>query len=267
MKYIGLGKAMLTVVMLVSVCGCVSIDPNTFTASAPVSVPAVTTTPPIPSITPEYFPVTITSAPTTIVTTIPTSPTIPPTKTYTPVRTATPHPMATMQISEPYYHYLDSDFSVKYPSNWTVETTAIPIEPSRMNFLDTFRGSTRQVVFSGSPSVKFVVETTDLAAPGTGRLQPEFPNCADEVQKKFPDVGGRFVISHYSKIFTPMYKSPAVVYDVNIPEASTFYPLAYTEIDAMTEDHYHVFRFSTPGNLDQYSEIKQNFFDTLQYEL
>jgi len=267
---IGSGKIMLLVVCMVLLCGCTAVNPAGFvplpSIANPNATPVITATPTKPLVTPEMIiPTIITPVPTEVITAVPT-PTPKPTRAPR-LREPTPTPAPTMNQTNPYLHYSDADFSVEYPSNWTVEANTVTTQMTRLNERLRMRGDTRQVVFNGgNASIGFVVTTTDLLVPGSEILKPDINVVSDMVTQQFVDVSGWSAVSNYVVKYTAMYKTPMLQFDVIVPASSKSYPLTYTERDFVSYSHYYSMRFSTPGNPEDYKEIKKHIFDTLQTE-
>jgi hypothetical protein len=275
MRSIGLGNTILLVLIMVSICGCTAVDPNKFAtvqdtvavnATSAVNVtPAPTPTPAKPVVTPSNIVPTIITPNLTIVPT--TSPTPTPKPTRAPRLRDVPTPSPTMNLTEPYLEYSDTDFTVEYPSNWTVEKTLVSPTHNQLNRRMEFTGDARNVYFnSGNASVGFVVTTTDLLVGGSEVLQPDFSLAADTINSQFNDASGTNVISNFVIKYTALYKVPMIQFDVSLPVSSTSYPLSYTERDFVSYSHYYSMRFTNRGSIDDYTDIKKHIFDTMKME-
>jgi len=273
---IGSGKIMLLVVCMVLLCGCTAVNPAGFVPAADNNVgaaiadndtlPVVTATPTKPPVTPEkIIPTIITPNLTVVPTPVPTAT---PKPTRAPrLREPTPTPVPTMNATEPYLKYEDNDFKVEYPSNWTVETSTVTTMKNRLNELMRLKGDTRQVVFrGGNQSVAFVVTTADLLTPGSEVLKSDKDLVSDMVTLQFNDVSGWGAVSNYGLKYTAIFKTPMLQFDVIVPESSKSFPLTYTERDFVSYSHFYSMRFTTPGNPEEYNEIRRHIFDTLQTE-
>jgi len=301
MTSIGLGKTILLVVIMVSICGCTAVNPNSITIQMPVEqisgnetgsgvcpldangtldanatcnteVPTDTpTAEPTPTPTkPEVTPSNI--IPTIITPKITYTPTPIPTATPRPTRaprarTLAPTPVPTMNETHPYLAYVDADFKVEYPSNWTAEATTVGTTYTRLSEHLRLTGDSRQVIFRGNdPEVSFVVTTSDLLVQGSEELKPDINLISDMVTQQFTDVSGWNAVSNYGVKYTALYKTPMVQFDVTVPESSNSYPLTYTERDFVSYSHFYTMRFSTPGNPENFKEIRDHIFATLQTE-
>lgn len=273
---IGSGKIMLLVACMVFLCGCTAVNPSGFNVLPDINegagisdndtLPVVTATPTKPPITPaKIIPTIITPNLTVVPTPVPTAT---PKPTRAPrLREPTPTPAPTMNATEPYLKYEDSDFKVEYPSNWTVEASTVAMTRNRLNELMRLKGDARQVVFRGeNQSVAFVVTTTDLLVPGSEVLKPDINLVRDMVTLQFNDVSGWSAVSNYLIKYTALYKTPMLQFDVILPESSKSYPLTYTERDFVSYSHFYTMRFTTPGNPEDYKEIRDHMFDTLRTE-
>ena len=261
------GKIMLIVICMVFLCGCTAVNPNQFITVADIpevnATPVITATPTKPPVTPaNIIPTIITPIPTITPTPAPTATTRAPR-----LREPTPTPAPTMNTTKPYLKYEDSDFKVEYPSNWTVEASTVAMTRNRLNELMRLKGDARQAIFRGdNQSVAFVVTTTDLLVPGSEVLKSDINLVSDMVTLQFNDVSGWSAVSNYVVKYTALYKTPMVQFDVIIPASSKSYPLTYTERDFVSYSHFHSMRFTTPGNPEDYDEIRRHIFDTLQTE-
>lgn len=211
-------------------------------------------TPTIPEITPrpEDFSQIVGGAitPSTTVTTIV------PTKTRRTPK-PTPVPVITMNKSQPYLKYSGNDFSISYPSNWSYETETENFRTSGINSETAFESTSRKIIFHGAnSSINMTVIVADLMVPGTGRIRTDLNTCADSAGAAFPGVDGINSLSHYSLKYTNEFRTPYVQFDIIVPEQAAVYPLAYTEQDRMSYNHYYQFRFYTPGTMTVYNDIK-----------
>ena len=264
MTSIGSGKIMLLAIFMVFLCGCTAVNPSSIVITTEAPTPTVTATPTKPPVTPNILPTIITPNLTAVPTAIPTASPVP---TRAPrLREPTPTPVPTMNLTQPYLKYENLDFKVEYPSNWTIDVTSIPAVHTPLNRQDEFKDDSRKVVFSGgNSSIYFEVITSDFIVPGGATLKANVYSVYDTVSARFPDVGSS-AISNYAVRYTALYQTPMIQFDVTIPVYSTFYPLAYTERDFVSYNHFYTMRFITPGNPEDYKEIRKHLFDTIQAE-
>jgi hypothetical protein len=221
-------------------------------------------TPTIPEITPrpEDFNQTVGGA----VTPSTTVATIAPTKTRRTPK-PTPVPVITMNESQPYLKYSDNDFSISYPSNWSYENSTVNFMTSSMNSETSFETKARKTVFHGvNSSVNLTVVVADLMVPGTGRFRTDINSCADSAGASFDGIDGMSSLAHYSLKYTNEFHTPYVRFDIVLPEQAAAYPLAYTEQDLMSYNHYYQFRFYTPGTATDYDNFRDYMLLSIKTE-
>lgn len=257
-------KITILVICMVATCGCEGIIvhvPDPTPIPTPTPAPEITEEPtPDMNITEEEITDIPTPEPTTIV------PTSTPTSRRTPRIVTTQAPVIPMNESQPYLTYADSDFTIDYPSNWTIQTATVAFVPSRLNYLNTFKTDSRQITFRGDSNVNFIVTVSDLVSPGFGKMGTDIGLCTDSISQRFPDVGGPSAMSYYTTKYTDKFHTPYVQFNVHLPDNAAAYPLSYTERDLMSYNHFYNFRFNTPDTLENYDEIKNHMLDSLKTE-
>jgi hypothetical protein len=173
----------------------------------------------------------------------------------------------TMNPDQPYLLYSDTDFSIEYPSNWTVSSTTTTYDGTNLAPFETFVAGTRQVTFSDGNSTSFVALTTDkVNARQTTSWYPDFNKVADLLTLHYDDVQGAKLIRNYQTFKTEVYRTPYIRFDVILPDYSKYYPLEYTEQDMISFSHFYTFQFTTSGTLSDYSGMKDHMFATLKVE-
>lgn len=254
------------------------------------TVPAASTTTPTSTI----------SIPTTVITSvIKTSiPTIAPNVTATsivPIKTPIPKADATDVSEITFLHYSDNDFSVDYPSTWTItQSTYTPYycksvtDTTRndyhicfqnetksigpFNFFDSnnYKKPSRIVTFtSANGKLKLVSFTTDFADAFVGdfRLRPTVDWCRARFDGSYPDLAGRDYIGNY-KFTQPASNTFGVsTYDVTMPKGSQYYPLAYTLKTFVNMHKENSFAFITDNeNFNKYQNLKEFMLSSLTTE-
>lgn len=270
---IGLPTIMLPVIVLVILCGCTAVNPQTIIIATPeptgtptIAIPAPTPT--VPEVTPESFPVTIIT-PSPEPTPIPTTPvpTPEPTRVFSPIGTPTPIPLETMNVDEPYVRYTDDTFSIDMPSNWSVRTDIIPFEQTQINHLSSVKMDTERFILSGSdPAINLTILVDTLFTGGTAKPSYDFARFANTITTTIPDVDGVRAISNFRTKYSLKYRTPIIQFDVRIPESSTSYPLWYTEWNSYSYNHLYTVRFNTPDSLEDYTNIRDRVLDSLEVE-
>ena len=245
------------------------------------TVPAASTTTPTPT----------TSIPTTVITSVITTsiPTIVPNVTapsIVPIKSPTPKADATDLSEIKFLQYSDNDFSVDYPSTWTItHSTYTPYycksatDTTRYDYHICFQNETKSIgpfyfyedSTSKTPSrivtftsadgkLKFVSFTTDFADAfiGNFRLSPTMEWCRERFDSSYPDLKGRDYIGNYK--FTQPASNPFGVstYDVTMPKGSQYYPLAYTLKTFVNMRKENSFAFITDNeNFNKYQNLKE----------
>ncbi len=176
-NYSGIILAFLVTVVIFTT-GCIN-------QPAPgVSVPAATTTTPMP----------ITTSPSVTTSTIipPTVPTVATTTVVVPVTTQVPEADPTDMSAITFETYYDNDFSVEYPSTWTIDTLMnipYPVGPFYVYNDPRFNPQYRVVTFtSPDHTKKFVALTQDFERAGTFTLNPTIEWARQMFQRDYPDL-------------------------------------------------------------------------------
>jgi hypothetical protein len=217
---------------------------------------------PVPATTP-ITPVPTTASPSVAITSIiptalPEVTTIPlviPTET-TPVPMADPTDMSAITF-ETYY---DNDFSVEYPSTWTIDTLMnipYPVGPFYMYNDPHFNPQYRVVTFtSPDHTKKFVALTQDFERAGTFTLNPTIEWARQMFQRDYPDLAASNYLGGY-KYFS-IGTGMASTYDVTLPGGTQYYPSAYAIETIVSQLHAHNFGFFTDtANFSKYRNLKE----------
>ncbi len=241
-QYPGIILVFLVIVVIFS-AGCTN-------QPAPVtSVPATTLTTPV---------TTTASQSVTTTTIIPTSPpTIPPT-TVVPVTAQIPGPDPTDMAEITFEFYYDNDFSVEYPSTWTIADpteTPYPVGPFYVYDDPRFTSSYRVVTFTSPDATKkFVALTQDFERAGTFTLNPTIAWTREMFQRDYKDLSAVNYLGNY-KYFSSG-TGMASSYDVTLPEGTQYYPSAYTIKTIVSERHVFNFGFFTDtANFNKYRNL------------
>ena len=259
--------------------GCTSQPASSASAPEPtlpvsVSTPAVTseiTTSVITAITPDG---TISNATTMV-------PTMTPTQK--------PDPTDVSEIN--FLHYSDSDFTIDYPSTWTItNSTYTPyycksvLDTSRKDYHVCFENETKSIgpfsfyeddsvkkpyrivtFTSADGNLKFVAFTQDFLDTMSGhwRLNPNMDWARSEFNIRYPDLTASTYITNYK-----YFQSENVLtstFDVKLPENSKYYPSAYTEKAVVTMHHVYTFAFITDNeNFDRYRNLKERMISSIK---
>lgn len=212
-----------------------------------------------------------------------------PTATTSPAATPAPEadPADVSQIT--FLRYSNSDFSLDYPSTWTVTTSTYTPYYCR-NEVDTaqgyyqvcyedemksigpfsfyrddnlFKSPSRIVTFrSADGSVKFVAFTQDFLDQLNGNVLvvPDFAWVKDEFHKMYPDLFAMNYIGNYQEFSTGNAK--AASYDVTLPAGH--YPPAYTGEFVVTVHHLNRFAFITDNEkFIRYQNLKQRILSSI----
>lgn len=267
-------------IIMVMLCGCTSITPDTISIENTVVNDTVNLTeledaienPPtlVPpsNITPVITQTTNVSPTPTKVTT--TAPTTQPTGLPITVRTRAPRLLPipnvseTMNATSPYLHYTDSDFSVDYPSNWSYDSTTILTERNLLTVDMDLDQTSRQVIFGGSnSSTYFSVVTTDIAIGGSENLDTSYKSYVNLIEEQYgaPESAIRNFDFKLLK-----YDAPVVNFEVILPQSSRYQRYSFMERNFISWNHYYTIRFVTPDDIDNYFNITQTMFKTIQTE-
>ena len=218
-----------------------------------VSVPATTLTTSIP--TTASPPVTISSIiPTPLPTVNSTTPVV------VPVTTQVPEADPTDVSAITFEFYYDNDFSVEYPSSWTIENSIYPPYPVGPFYADNdphFNPQYRVVTFT-SPDYtkKFVALTQDFERAGTFTLNPTIEWARQMFQRDYPDLSAATYLQNYK--YFASGTGMASSYDVTLPEGTHYYPSAYTikTIVSLRSEHNFGF-FTDTANFNKYRNLNE----------
>ena len=244
-QYQGTVLIVLVIVVIFS-AGCIN-------QPAPeVSVPVPTLTTPVP---------TTASPSVTITSIIPTPlPTVAATTAVVPITTQVPEADPTDMAEITFEYYYDNDFSVEYPSTWTIaDSTEPPYSVGPFYIYDDphFTPSYRVVTFTSPDTTKkFVALTQDFERAGTFTLNPTIAWSREMFQRDYKDLSAVNYLGNY-KYFSSG-TGMASSYDVTLPEGTQYYPSAYTIETIVSQLHAHNFGFFTDtANFNKYRNLKE----------
>jgi hypothetical protein len=280
-NYSGLFLVFLCLSVIFS-AGCTSQPASTAPAPEPtpqasVSPPAITpeiTTSVIPAISPNGSTFNATTYPSVV-----------------PTMTPTPKPDPTDVSEINFLHYSNSDFNVDYPSTWTItNSTYTPyycksvLDTSRKDYHVCFENETKSIgpfsfyeddsvkkpyrivtFTSADGKLKFVAFTQDFLDTMSGhwKLNPNMDWVRSEFNGRYPDLTASTYISNYK-----YFQSENILtstFDVKLPEASKYYPSAYTEKAAVTMHHVYTFAFIADNeNFDKYRNLKERMISSIK---
>ncbi len=228
---------------------------------------------PPPSLAPSTSVPTVTSP---LVTTLPEIPTLPSTVATTPSVTTTIVVPQTTPLPEAdptdvskitFSDYSDSDFSVRYPSTWTIATSMYTPYPVGPFFLydDSRLVQPYRVVTFTSPDTtkKFVALTQDFEQAGYFRLNPTIDWSRAMFQRDYRDLSAANYLSNFKYFSTGT--AMASSYDVTLPEGTLYFPSAYTIEAIVTERHAFYFGFFTDTkNFTLYQNLKEIMISSIK---
>jgi hypothetical protein len=234
------------VIVVIFAAGCTN-------QPAPViPVPAATPTTPVPA----------TASPSVAITSIiPTTvPTVATTTVVVPVTTQVPEADPTDMSAITFETYYDSDFSVEYPSTWTIDALMnipYPVGPFYVYNDPRFNPQYRVVTFtSPDHTKKFVALTQDFERAGTFTLNPTIEWARQMFQRDYPDLSALNYLGSY-KYFSSG-TGMASTYEVTLPEGTHYYPSAYTIETIVSQLHAHNFGFFTDtADFNKYRNLKE----------
>ena len=262
-----------------------------FVCIAVILVAGCTSQPAPAASTPASTPTT--SILTTVITSIITTsvPTLTPTSIVT-VKTPSPKADATDLSEIKFLRYSDKDFSVDYPSTWTVtNSTYTPyycnnvFDKTRSDYKICFQNETKSIgpfgfwqdntieppsrivtFTSADGKLKFVSFTSDFASRNAGnfRLKPTQEWCKGRFENSYPDLAGKDYIGNY-KFSQPESNTFGVsTYDVTMPKGSEYYPSAYTVKTVVAMQHLIQFAFLTDNeNFNTYQNLKEYMLSSI----
>ena len=245
-QYSGIILVFLVIVVIFS-AGC------TNQPAPEVSVPVPTPTTPVPT----------TASPSVTITSI--FPTPHPTVNSTtpvvvPVTTQVPEADPTDVSAITFEFYYDNDFSVEYPSSWTIENSIYPPYPVGPFYADNdphFNPQYRVVTFT-SPDYtkKFVALTQDFERAGTFTLNPTIEWARQMFQRDYKDLSAATYLQNYK--YFASGTGMASSYDVTLPEGTHYYPSAYTIKTIVSLHSEHNFGFFTDtANFNKYRNLNE----------
>jgi hypothetical protein len=262
-NYFGVVVAFL-IFAIIFTAGCTSWP----TPEAPASAPRVT--PPVPTAIGSIMTTPLTVIPTLPLyvettpfdTTLPvdtTTAAVPTTSDVVPTTTSLPQadPIDVSKINFSYYS--DSDFSVEYPSTWTIAAsmyTPYPVGPFFLyddsRFIEPYRVVT---ITSPDNTKKFVSLTQDFKQAGYFRLNPTIDWTKSMFERDYRDLSAANALGNFKYFSTGTVM--ASTYDVTLPEGTEYYPSAYTVKAIVTERHAFYFGFFTDTkNFSTYRNLK-----------
>lgn len=259
---------LIIVLMLLSGCTQTTSKPSTqvITTNPPVmpvsEIPAVSPSVPVTTIIPA------TSATTTIA-------------TITAIPAAKADPTDVSEIR--FIQYRDSDFSMDYPSTWTVIKSTYtsyfckPVErtgcyehelktigPFYFGETDNLKKPTRIVTFTSADGrqkiVAFISDFLDNANQNFG-IDPDIRWVKDRVTDNYPDVAGTAVGDYQ---YDRSGNSMTISYTVMMPVGSEAYPLAYKTKNFFTVHHNYEFAFiSDVENIQKYRNLEERILTSI----
>jgi hypothetical protein len=230
-------------------------------------------TSPAPSPSPVQTPSPAPPTPTPAITTVTTSPIIPATPTPTPTMTfvslTTPPPKADpADVSEiTFLQYSNGDFSVDYPSTWTIASsryTPYPVGPFYL-YDDPRLNTPYRVVTFTSPDAtkKFVSLTQDFSQDGMFVLNPTIDWARGMFEKNYPDLSAVNYVGNY-KYFSSG-NTMASTYDAILPKGSSYYPSAYSVKTVITTRRVYNFGFFTDSDtFATYKNLDERMISSVQ---
>jgi hypothetical protein len=204
--------------------------------------------------------------------------------------TPAPEPDPTDVSKITFLRYSDSDFSVDYPSTWTVTTSTytpyyckneVDIERAYYRVCyqdemksigpfsfypddDLFKSPSRVVMMrSADGTLKFAAFTRDFLDHLTGNVivVPSFAWVRDEFQKTYPDLYAINYVANYREFSTG--NAMALSSDVIVP--TDHFPPAYTKEVIITVHHLHRFAFITDTeNFTRYQNLRERMFSSIR---
>ena len=224
--------------------------------AAPGPVPPFTT--PLPA--PPVPPVTTNAV-------IPTVPTVMLTTTFVPITTLIPKrdPADVSEIT--FLRYSDSDFSVDYPSTWTLATsdyTPYPVGPFRL-YDDPRLNTPYRIITFTSPDAtkKFVALTQDFERAGIFVLNPTIDWGKAMFGRDYPGLDPANYLGNY-KYFSGG-NTMASTYDVVLPLGAGYYPSAYSVKTMITTRRVYNFGFFTDtDSFTNYGNLKERIFSSIK---
>jgi hypothetical protein len=186
-----------------------------------------------------------------------------------------------------FVRYSDSDFSVDYPSTWTITTSAYTPDFCPAAFgrgradcytnavksigpfdfygnANIFEGTARTVVFtSADGNVKFASFTQDFLdhLSGNFKIDPNIEYTKNEFQKLYPDLFPTNYVGNYQ--YFRSGNAMASTYDARLPHG--YYPSAYSKKVVVTVHHLYSFAFVTDTEgADRYRDLNTWMMSSLE---
>jgi hypothetical protein len=224
--------------------------------AAPVPEPAFTTPVTATVISPETTPRVIL-----------TTPTVTPTPPVIPTKTPTPGPDPTDVSQITFSPYSDSDFSMDYPSTWTVATSVFtPYHVGPFYLYDDPRLNQpyRVVTFTSPDNTKKVVAMTqDFRNAGTFLLNPTVDWARAMFQRDYPDLTAVNYLGNYKYFSTG--NSMASSYEVKLPVTAAYYPSAYSvKTIVTTRNIYNFGFFTTTQSFSTYQDLEERIMSSIK---
>jgi len=218
-----------------------------------VSVPSTISPTPVP---------TTASPPVTTTTIIPTpSPEVTTTPAVIPTETTLAPPADPTDVSRIIFEfYYDNDFSVEYPSTWTIDTpkdTPYPVGPFYVYNDPHFKTPYRFVTITSPDNTKkFVALIKDFERAGTFTLNPTIERYREMFQRDYRNLSAANYLGNYK--FFASGTGMAASYDVTLPEGTTYYPSAYTIKTVVSQRREYNFGFFTDTeNFNTYRNLNE----------
>jgi len=219
------------------------------------------------------------------------SPSTTTTTSIVPNKTPTPKPDPTDVSEIKFLSYSDSDFSVDYPSTWTItNSTYSPyycesvLETSRNDYHVCFENETKSIgpfyfwesdhykkpyrvvtFMSADGKLKFVSFTIDFLETMSGNymLKPNMDWTRAQFEARYPNLTASTYITNYK--YYQAQNALASTFDVKLPEGSNYDPSAYSEKAVVTLHHIHYFAFITDNkNFDKFRNLKDRIISTIK---
>jgi len=218
-----------------------------------VSVPSTISTTPVPTTaSPQVTTITIIPTPSHEATTTP---------AVIATETTLPPPADPTDVSQiTFEFYYDNDFSVEYPSTWTIDTptdTPYPVGPFYVFNDPRFRTPYRFITITSPDNTKkFVALIKDFERAGTFTLNPTIERYREMFQRDYRDLSAANYLGNYK--FFASGTGMAASYDVTLPEGTTYFPSAYTIKTVVSQRREYNFGFFTDTeNFSKYRNLKE----------
>jgi hypothetical protein len=196
----------------------------------------------------------------------PTTPEITPYPTTLPTKTPAPaDPTDISQIT--FLPYSDDDFSMDYPSTWTVATslyTPYQVGPFYLYDDPRLNKPYRVVTFTSPDNTKKVVALTqDFTYAGVFLLNPTVDWARGMFQRDYPDLTPVNYLGNYKYFSTG--NTMASSYEVKLPRTSPYYPSAYSVKTMVTTRNVYNFGFFTDTTtFDTYRNLEERIISSIK---